>query len=100
VTLDAGLPVNESPSRVAGGMFARSNSRGPTAAETVAALKASMGGLDMGGGGSFGSAAACGRSFNGRPPAAPWSPAAAPSFTSQLDPDEEEPSEILGVYPV
>ena len=66
-------------------MAMRSNSRGPTAAETVAALKISMGVSDM-----------AGRS--GRPPSSPpplQQQQQHQAQVFQLDPDEE-PGEILG----
>lgn len=76
------LAFPESPSR---GLMMRANSRGPTAAETVAALKASMGAMDV-----------AGRAV-GRPPSSPPPPPQQQQQPQvfQLDPDEE-PGEMLG----
>ena len=74
----------------------RSGSRGPTAAETVAALKAGMGALDLPSMAAGGAGPRSGGSLiGGRPPMAPWSQASISPQFARFEQDEE-PQEILG----
>jgi len=69
----------------------RSGIRGPTAAETVAALKAGLGAVDLASAAGLRS----GGSMSGRPPMSPWSQASISPQVMRFEPDEE-PQETLG----